>query len=479
MARNYARRGMAISALAIAGSTSLLLAATPAGATSPHHAAYYAGQTNGDVLGLTVKLPVALPALPNPLQIGLVHVDGKVVHDPQHLASKLGAAAESTASLASGSLVDALQNTLHVTLNRVAHVQLGAGATHSATSLLDIPAKPVADLSVGSMVADLNKVTDATTSGANGVSATLGTANDLLGKATVSTVSNTLQPVVGQVQQTVNQVLGQLSKVTGSNVAVQTVTDTVNAILGKVQTLVANLGTTPLVTVDVHDTSQSIAPSANGAQAVSKLGLVSVNLLGGLLTVDGFSSGATAFANGIRGGAHVTSFANKPIVKVNAADALCAQLSVNGLSLCNAQGLPASVQKQVNQLLGQLSGELTQVESTLLKGALTVGLVPGASHVSSDGRTASVTAPSYIVRVGNLLGVTLGSGVSAAVSAAQAPAHHTLVKVPAAAPKPQTPAGPTQLPHTGANLGVIGAVALLLLGAAAVIRRRFLSAAQD
>lgn len=471
MARLTMRRG-AISALAIAGSTSLLLTATPAGATGTHAPAYYAGSASGDVLGLTLKLPTALPNLPNPLQIGLVHVDGKVLHDPQHIVGNTVGSAESTASLASGTLVDSLQKTLHVAINRVAHVELGKGATSQSTSLLDIPAKPVADLSVGSLSASLNKVTDAALSAADGVSATLGTADDLLGKATVDAVSSTLQPLVDQLQQTVNQILGQLSNVGGSNPVVQTVTDTVNTILSKVQTLVANLGTTPLVGINVHDTSQTIAPSGNGAQAQSKLGLVSVDLLGGLLSVTGFSSGATAFANGLAHGAHVTSFATKPIVKVDAADALCAQLTVNGISLCKSSGLPASIQQQVNNLLAQLSGQLTKLESTLLKGTITIGEVPGTSHVDSAGRFASVTAPSYGVNLANVARLTLGSGVTASVSATQAaPAK---VKAAAAAPKPQAPAPPVQLPHTGANLGLIGAVALLLLGGAAVLRRRFL-----
>src|SRR5262249_16335894 len=144
------RRGVALGAFALASTTTLaaVAAASPAAAasSSAQAPAYYAGAAQGNALGLSIHLPVKLPFLPNPLSLNLIPLEGKTVHDPLPLAGATSAVSNATASLITGSLVDALQNTLHVNLSRTAQVALG-GLTHQETSLLDIPAKPLADLS--------------------------------------------------------------------------------------------------------------------------------------------------------------------------------------------------------------------------------------------------------------------------------------------------------------------------------------------
>lgn len=473
------RRSVAIGALALASTTTLatLAVAAPASA-SPHQAttpAFYAGQAQGNVLGLNVNLPVKLPALPNPLGVDLIHLQSKSVHDPLHLSSATSAISTSTASLISGSLVDTLEKTLHVSLNRTAHVQLG-GASHQESSLLDIPAKPLADLQVGDLVADLSKVTDATSAGADGVVANVGTGDDLLGTSTVTQIQNLLTSInaTGTVQTTVNQILSTLQGITGTtpvvSTAVTTVQDTVNTILTKVNTLVNNLGTTPLIQVNVHKTDQNVAPSGSGVKSLSQLGLVDVNVLGGLLSIDGFHSSAMAFANGTPGGARTAVSATKPLIKINAADALCAQLSTNGISLCNTDslGLPASVTTQLNQLLAQLSSELNVITSKILGNVPLISETPGSTHAAADGQSASAVAPSYNISVGHLLTVSLGAGVSASAAALQNAPKQIVVQN-----NPENT--PHSLPFTGINEGVLGLMGLSLLVIAAVVRRRLMA----
>jgi hypothetical protein len=467
-----------VGAFVLASTTSLaaLASASPATAGTRHAADYYAGQAQGNVLGLNIKLPVKLASLPNPLGVNLIHLEGKSVHDPQHLAGHTTAVAESTASLISGNLVDALDKTLHVSLNRTAHVALG-GPAHQQSSLLDIPAKPLADISVGSLAATLTRSTDATSSGAHAVALNIGTGNDLLGTATVSQIQDLLDQLnaTETVQTTVDQILSTLQGVTGSTPVVgdtvKSLKKTVHTILNKVNNLVDNLGTTPLVQVSVHDTNQSVAPFNSGVKANSALGLVDVNVLGGLLSIKGFHSSATAFANGKAGDARAASSASKPIVAVNAADAICAQLSSNGISLCNVDdlGLPAAVTKQLNQLLKQLSGELNVISSKILNGVPLVSETAGSSHVSRNGETATAVAPAYNIAVGKLLTVTLGSGVSASAVAMQHAAKHDVV----IQHNPENT--PHSLPFTGLNLGELSVIALTLLVAAAVIRRRLMA----
>ena len=100
------------------------------------------------------------------------------------------------------------------------------------------------------------------------------------------------------------------------------------------------------------------------------MGLVDVNVLGGLLSIDGFHNSATAFANGVAGGAKATVSSTKPLIKINAADALCAQVSADGISLCNVDGLglPTAITSQVNGLLKTLSSEINQITSKILGG---------------------------------------------------------------------------------------------------------------
>jgi hypothetical protein len=470
-------RGVTVGAIALVSTTSLaaLVTASPAAAAVHHTPAYYAGAAQGNVLGLNIDLPVKLPALPNPLGVNLIHLQGNAVHDPLHLAGRTSAVSTSTASLISGSLVNLLARTLHVSLNRTAHVALG-GPAHQETSLLDIPAKPLADLSVGDLVANLTRTTDATTSGAQGVLANIGTGDDLLGAKTVAQIQALLNSInaTGTVKSTVDQILSTLEGLTGTTPVVgetvKSLTKTVNTILAKVNNLVANLGTTPLVTVSVHNTNQNVTPFGNGVRATSALGLVDVNVLGGLLSINGFHSEAMAFANGRAGGARTVSSAQKPIVQVNAADALCAQLSTNGISLCDVDslGLPKAVTRQLNALLKQLSGELNVISSKILGSVPLISETAGSSHTAANGRSATAVAPSYNISVGKLLTVTFGDGVSASAAALQnAPSKHVVVEN-----NPENT--PHSLPFTGINLGVLGVAGLSLLGIAAVLRRRLM-----
>jgi hypothetical protein len=360
-------------------------------------------------------------------------------------------------------------------LDRVAQVSL-TGKSHQETSLLDIPAKPLADLSIGDLVANLVKTTNATSSGAHSIEANIGSGNDLLGASTVSQIQSLLNStkLTSTLQTTVDQVLSTLQGITKTTPvvgdAVDTVTNTVNAVLAKVTNLVNNLGTTPLVSIAVHSTDQSVTPTGSGVKSQSTMGLVDVNVLGGLLSIDGFHNSATAFANGKAGGAHATVSGAEPLIKVNAADALCAQVGADGISLCNVDGLglPTAITTQVNGLLKTLSNEINQITSKILSGVPLISETKGTTHVSEDGKSATATAPSYNISVGHLLTVTLGNGVSASAAALQnKPSKVVVFNNPENTPK--------SLPFTGSNDDLMGALAMALLGIAVVVRRRLMS----
>src|SRR3954463_13199105 len=111
MAGTMRRRGVAVTALALASGTTLAAFATaaPAGASTNHAPAYYQGGTSANVLGGPLHLPSALPALPGlpkDLAINLIGVEGNAVHNT--LGTGTATSSTATSALASGSLVDAL-----------------------------------------------------------------------------------------------------------------------------------------------------------------------------------------------------------------------------------------------------------------------------------------------------------------------------------------------------------------------------------
>src|SRR5437016_12852941 len=86
MAASLRRRGMAVTAFALASGTSLAAfgTAAPSGAATSHAPAYYQGVTSAHVLSVALHLPSALPALPGlppNLAVNLVGVTGNATHN--------------------------------------------------------------------------------------------------------------------------------------------------------------------------------------------------------------------------------------------------------------------------------------------------------------------------------------------------------------------------------------------------------------
>ena len=475
MAATHRRRGTAVTALALAGGTSLaaIALAAPAGAAKSHAPAYYQGVTSANVVGIALHLPSALPALPNlpkDLALNLIGVTGNAVHNT--LATGAKSSSTAIASLASGSLVDALPSALG--LNKTVKASL-SGQQSSSDNARDIAADPLVNLNIGPLSAlakaSLNKAAATLT---DGYVAKLGALLDTTSAGTqaVNQIQQALQQanVTDQVNSAVNQITDALNSVTGTTPAAavaQQVETAVQTIQSKVNTLVNSLSAlanTPVVTVKTLDATQSIAPAADAAQALASVNLADLNVLNGLLTVKGFVSQATAVANGKPGGAHATYSGHAPIVAVGT-PALTATLDENGLNLSDVVGLPSSVTDQVNAALAQLQSTLNTLLGTL---GVHLNYVPGhVDKVDSNGKYAAATGPEYDIVIdspvpgdGALAEIGLGHGTAASVSAAQ----HVVKNVP----NPQAGA----LPHTGANLPLIGGAGLALLIGAAVLRRR-------
>jgi LPXTG-motif cell wall-anchored protein len=465
------RRGVAVTAFALASGTSLAAfgTAAPAGASSTHAPAYYQGVTSANVLSVALHLPSALPALPGipkDLAVNLVGVTGNATHN----TLGTGAPTSSTAvsSVASGSLVKALPTSLG--LGKVLTAKLGQNLTDSA--LPAIQADPLVNLHVGDLAAKaLTGVNSSHSVLASGKVAELGQLLNLKQAGAATTLINQLQNQVDQITPTVNDQLNSalstvqnaLNQTPAGSATAQTlsqVQSTLETIQATVKNILANVGATAVLSVDTLDATQSIAPTAGAAQSVAGVNLADLNVLNGLLTVKGFVSQATAVANGQPGGAHASFSGHAPIVAVGT-PVLTATLDETGINLTGA-GLPS----QITDALSQVQNALNTLLGTL---GVHLNYVPGhVDKVDSNGRYAAATGPEYDIVVdspvpgdGALAEIGLGHGTTASMAAAPKTIHQFLKN-------PQQGA----LPHTGANLPLIGGIAIALLAGAAILRRR-------
>jgi len=479
MAGNIRRRGAAVTAFALVSGTSLAAFATaaPAGAAKSHAPAYYQGVTSANVLGVALHLPSALPALPGlpkDLAINLIGVNGNAIHNA--IGSGARTSSTATSSLANGSLVDALPAALGLKKT----VKATLGMKPQAFTAKAISASPLVDLNVGALTASasrsLNKSRSVLTDGQVAqlgqlldVKKAAGSATTLLStlEGQVNSVSSTVTDQVNSVLQTVGDALNQPGLSDTATQTLSSLQSTLQGVQNKINGILANVGNTAVLSVKTLDASQSIAPAANAAQSLASVNLANLDVLNGLLTVKGFVSQATASATGKPGGAHATFSGHAPIVQVGT-PLLTATLDEAGLSLSDVAGLPQEVADQVNTALATLQDALNTLLGTL---GVHLNFVPGhVDRVAGDGRYAAATGPEYDVVVdspvpgdGALAEIGLGHGTTASVSARPAT---KVIK----APNPQAAA----LPHTGANLPLIGGGALLLMIGAVVLRRRMI-----
>ena len=481
MAGSVRRRGAAVTALVLVSSTSLaaFATATPAGAQKTSAPAYYQGVTSANVLGVALHLPSALPALPGipkDLAINLIGVSGNAVHNTLGTGAKT--ASTSVSALASGSLVDALPTDLG--LKKTVKATLGM----PAQKFTDIPidASPLLKLNVGALTANAQKginsstsvLTDGTVAQLGqllNVKAVGGSATTLLTalQKQVNGVSGTVTDQVNSVLNTVGGLLNQPGLTDTATQTLKTLQATLNQVLDQIKGILANVGNTAVLTVKTLDAKQSIAPAAGAAQSLASVNLADLNVLNGLLSVKGFVSQASAVANGKVGGAKATFSGHAPIVQIGT-PVLTATLDETGVNISNVVGLPKELTDQVNAALATLQDALNTLLGTL---GVHLNFVPGhVDKVDRNGRYAAATGPEYDIVVdspipgdGALAEIGLGHGTTASVSAQQAT---KVVKLP----NPQQGA----LPHTGANLPLIGGGALALMVVAGLLRRRMVSA---
>jgi LPXTG-motif cell wall-anchored protein len=460
-----------------------LAAAAPAGAAANTAPAYYQGVTSANVLSVALNLPIDIGVVPQHLAVNLIGVTGNAVHNTlSTVAAKTSST--STATLASGNLVDSLPAALGLSKTIKADLDGVQSASSDSLSVTSAQTDGLLALNVGPLRAAVNALNNQSSAelldaDVLNLGALLGAKSNGATTQLVKTVQDNVSSIQNTVQSNLNTVVSQINSAVNSvapNTAASQTLDQVQTavatVQGKVNTVlnqVLNTGDTSVLKVQTLTAGQSIAPAGSAAKATADTVLANLDLLSGLVTVKGFESHAMAIANGRSGGAAATFSGHKPIVAVGT-PALTAALDENGVSISQLQdvaGLSSTVQSTVNGALATLQSTLNLVLGTL---GVSLNYVPG--HVDKvdtvGGRYAAATGPEYDVTVANPLSpstaiavVGLGHGTTASVSAAQATRHVQLKN-------PQQ----GKLPHTGANLPIIAGGGLAFLLGAAYLRRR-------
>lgn len=479
----------------------LLLCATGvagAGAATAAEPVLYDASTGTGVVQVVLRLPTALPGVPNPVELSLIGTEGEGFRgagDEEDVTS-------ATSFLAGGNLVDEspLSPVLQP-LSRTVSADLSDPGPVSA-SAIEVPSNPLGlTLDVGEQSAAVVPAKGTATSAGTVADASLGSLRALgLGAA--------LDPVLGPLNAALAQIVTQAAPLTDAISAVPTlptvpipnplapilggpatistpavggptVSGTVSELPARVKALTDQLLDGAAVQLTGIDTAQTITPTATDVTATGRSKLADIELFGGLVTITASEASATAKAALTKSAASTSASAT--LIEVEVSDAfgtlLMAVASEKGITAGLLDGslgqaldplvrpTVAAVDAALNTVLTQLTGLLESLNA----GAKLIKQGTVSQEVSADGRSAEASATPAEVTLGlpvapDLLTVSVGA-VDALAAVAPAPV------APVAAPAP-TPV-PRALPRTGGD-DVLPATAagLLLAGLTVVAVRR-------
>ena len=469
-----------LTALALATGTLVAVGSTPASAAAPSVERVFDATTSGAVLRIEVNLPAGVPGvLPANIVQDVVLADA---------AARTGSAATAlgNAFLGSGGSVPLLQGLLDgkaqatmaqrsadYSLLSLPENPLGltGGALHAASTITDDLAaegvlasstSSVASLQLpaaGALDAVLAPLQDALAAALGATGAVSG--DRAAGGSPVAPVTTTVEDVLGTVLDTLDEVTSDATAPVSDATrdAVAQLTAEINGLLDDLTTQVRTLGDNDaLLDVGLIETTQSISRKAGTATSTVENELAGVSLLGGLVSVDGITSVATASLG--EGGASAAD-AQASLLKADVADLVNLELSTDQLKvlLGGALGdaLPADVLGTVNDAIAQVNGLLA---STL---GLSIIQSTNSEKASADSATASVNAATLVLDpLGNAAAPLLRIGFVPAEATVVAQSISTPVEV----------STPVSLPRTGGSAPLGAAGAVLLVGAALVARRR-------
>jgi hypothetical protein len=493
-----------LTALALATGTLVAAGAGTAGAASTNTKTAFTATGGGSVIRLTINIPSQLApltgavGLPQTLTQDIVLTGGAVrTSDVKAIATSMlgangnvpvlkdllnksvvaeyGKPAPAAYSLLPQELKDGLAGFgIHVKaleLNSKANNPVVDGAvSHSLSTIADlqIDGAGVLDQILGALNGQISAI----------LSTALGTQTasqtDALGGVT-STVGNTVTGLVGTLTDQLDALTQNTTAPLSDAVkqAIETVVAQLNALPNLLsQTITTAAEDTSLLKIGLIESEQAVDRAAGVVTSTSTNKLVGVSVLGGLVTVDGLTSAASAaLGNGVSEA--TADKGQNAILKVSVKDVLTATLGSDlGIDL-TSDLLPAEV-------VGAVQGALDQV-TNLLNGVLGATLTQtklGEQIETPDHAASSVSAARLVVNP-TLPGLGTALFDKPLLDISFVPAEADVVKAQSATPPTvvTTPSKSTshQFAPTGANFGLTAPIAVTLMGLAVVARRRRLA----
>jgi hypothetical protein len=495
-----------LTALALATGTLVAAGAGTAGASSTQKTDFTASG-GGSVIHLTVNLPSQLGDALNKLGVPQTLTQDIVLTGGTIRTSDVKAIATSTLG-ANGNVValsDLLNKSVTAEYGKPAPAPFsvipqqlkdglaGFGINVEALALNSTANNPTVD---GQLSHSKSTVTALSVDGAGvldtilaqvtaQLQAVLATALGTTGFTSASTSAlGTASAVTDAAQGYLGTVFGAINTATGNALVGQTsqVQDTIKATVAQVLTQLNNLpnvlgatlksqADTSLLKVGLIESEQSVDRAAGVVTSTSSNKLVGLSVLGGLVTVNGLTSQASA-ALGDNVHKATADPGQNAVLDANVADLLHVTLGKD-LGI-NVSGLPTEVQGPVQTVLNQVSSLVSGVLGATLTQTKADKPIITSDHVASSVSAAHLTInptlplPTGAVQLFDkpLLDIQF------------VPATADVVKANGAVPPQVTPATAHSTPvfaPTGANFALTAPIAISLMGLAVVARRRRLA----
>lgn len=482
-----------LTALALATGTLVAAGAGSAGAANTTKTTYTA-TGGGSVLRLTVNLPVALPNIGNTLTQDLVLTGSNArTGDAAAAITSSILGANGNVPLVSGLLDKSVQAEYGKPQPAAINTWPDTGVLGITGKLLSLESKAGNPNVDGTVAHSLSTVSDLRIEGAGNLDAVLSALtaqlqtvlNQALGSlgstgstagatgtltTTVGTVLDTLVSQVNAITQ--NAIAGQTQQVADAiKAATQAVLDQVNLLPSKLQAqLKAATTDTSLLHIGLIQSEQTVTRAAGTVTSDSAQKLVGVSVLGGLVTVDGLTSAATAsLGDGLTKATQ--DVGRNAVLKVNVGPDLLTAEVTNGLTAAlGGSALPTEVVTAVNGALDQITSLLNTVLGATLNPTKVGTNVATADKASSSVNAAELVVNPALPGVGALFPKPLVD-IQFVPSAAEVVKAQSTIH-PAVITPAKAGSAPHALAQTGAELPLTGAVAAALMGLAAVARRR-------
>jgi hypothetical protein len=488
-----------LTALALATGTLVAAGASTAGAATTDKTTFTASG-GGSVLRLTVNLPVELPGIGSSLTQDLVLTGGSV-------RTGSAAAAIGNAVLGANGTVPVVSSLLDKSvtaeygkpdpaeINAFPAGLSALGITGDLLALKSHVANPNVD---GTLSSSKSAVANLRIEGAGSLQALLDAlAAQLTGLLNVplpvsvpgvggTGSTNTVESLTGLVTGLATQVTDLVDSSTSG--ASAPLTDAAKAALTQLASLLNSLpdaisakikataADTSLLSVGLIQSEQTVKRANGIVTSTSDNVLTDIKVLGGLVTISGLSSTASAaLGNGVSS-ASPKAVGNASLLHVNAADLLTVDVANDLKVLLGGSVLPAEVVTAVNGALAQVTAALNGLLGATLTGAKVTQNIETA-----DKAAAAVSAAHFEVNP-SLPGLP-GTAPTALfakplITVDFVPAQAEVVKAQAnTAPVivPSKASSQHQFAPTGANFGLTAPIAICLMGLAVVARRRRLA----